>query len=164
MRLNKALAATVIFGILALLCVFMLNLSLSLKHNLQTVRSQQAEMLLLKDEYSSLKSRTDVVKGRKSLMNVGGIVQAVDEIFLPLGLKERVASVKPTGAEELRDAVVEEAEVEIGDVNMNEMVNIFYKIENAPMALSVRMASIEISFRDPTLLNITMTISLIRPK
>ena len=47
---------------------------------------------------------------------------------------------------------------------MNEMVNMLYKIENAPMALSLKRVNIRTAFEDPALLNISMTLSLIRNK
>ena len=73
-------------------------------------------------------------------------------------------SVKSTGTREKKYASEEEAEVSVERVTMNEMVNILYRIENAPMILSVRKTSIKTSFDNPSLLNITMTVGLIKPK
>lgn len=146
------------------LCVFLFNTSLSLKSDLRNLKAQHKELLFLKDEFLSLKNRIDTVEGKKSLAKVEGIVQAVDEVFLPLGLKSKVKSVKPTGTKDLKDAIEEEAEVRIEKVDMNEMVNIFHKIENLPMILSIRKTTIKTSFENPVLLDITMTIALVKPK
>jgi hypothetical protein len=79
-------------------------------------------------------------------------------------LSQKVKSVKSTEARDRKYAVEEEAEVELEKVNMNEMTNIFYRIENGPFLLSVRKSDIKTNFENPALLNITMTVDLIKPK
>ena len=147
-----------------ILCIFLVSISLSLKKDLGNQKSQQKEMFLIKDEFLSLKNKVDTVDNKKSLTKIEGIVQATDEVFQPLGLKKKVKSVKPTGTKDLKETVEEEAEVQVEKVDMNEMVNIFHKIENSPFILSVKKTTIKTSFENPTLLDITMTIALIKPK
>lgn len=151
-------------ALLFVLCIVLFKVSLSLRKERDNLKAQQKEMLLLVNDYASLKYAVDIVEGKKSLSQVQGIVQAVDEVFRSMGLNQKVKSVKSTGAREQKYASEEEAEVSVEKVSMNEMVNIFYRIENAPMILSVRKASIRTSFDNPSLMNITMTIGLIKPK
>lgn len=47
---------------------------------------------------------------------------------------------------------------------MNEMVNIFYRIENAPMILTIKKATVKKSFENPELLNISLVLSFLNPK
>ena len=147
-----------------ILCILLINVSLSSKNDLVNLKAQQKELLSIKDEFLSLKNRIDTVENKKSLTKIEGIVQAADEVFLPLGLKRKVKSVKPTGTKDLKETIEEEAEVQVEKVDMNEMVNIFHKIENSPMILSVKKTTIKTSFENPTLLDITMTIALVKPK
>jgi general secretion pathway protein M len=140
------------------------EVSLSVKKERSALRSQEEELLALASQYEGLKRAVDSVEGKKSLTKVAGIVQAVDEVFGSLGLNEKVKSVKSAGTKEKKYATEEEADVSVEKVTMNEMMNILYKIENAPMILSVKRTSIKSSFDDPSLLNITMTIGLITPK
>jgi hypothetical protein len=44
------------------------------------------------------------------------------------------------------------------------MINVFYRIENAPMVLTVKKATIKKSFENPELLNITMVLSFLKAK
>jgi hypothetical protein len=81
-----------------------------------------------------------------------------------MGLNQKVKSVKSIGVREKKYGIEEEAELQIEKVNMNEVTNILYRIENAPMVLSIKKATIKTSFDNPSLLNITMTIGLIKPK
>lgn len=155
------IAAIVVSLVLGILLV---NMSLSLKKERTELRSRQKEISLLKGEFERLKGAVDSVEAKRSLIKVEGIVQAVDEVFRSLGLSRNVRSVKPLGVREKKYGVEEEAEVQVEKVNMNEMTNIFYKMENAPMALSIKKTAIKTSFDNPSLLNLTITVGLIKPK
>lgn len=164
LRVDRRLLIAGSIAVSVILCILLINVSLSLKRDLRNVKAQQKELLSIKDEFLSLKNRIDTVENKKSLTKIEGIVQAADEVFLPLGLKRKVKSVKPTGTKDLKETIEEEAEVQVEKVDMNEMVNIFHKIENSPMILSVKKTTIKTSFENPTLLDITMTIALVKPK
>lgn len=155
------MAAIVVSLVLGILLV---NISLSLKKERTDLRSRQKEISALKGEFEDLKGAVDSAEGKKNLIKVGGIVQAVDEVFRSLGLSQKVRSVKPLGAREKKYAIEEEAEVQVEKVNMNEMTNIFYKIENNPMVLSIKKTTIKTSFDNPNLLNLTITVDLVKPK
>ncbi|MDP2167883.1 MAG: hypothetical protein Q8J64_06090 [Thermodesulfovibrionales bacterium] len=159
MLVAAACALAFIAGSIALF-----NYSSSLKREVTDLKARQKELIALKDEYQSLKGRVDTVEGKKSLTKVEGIVSAVDEVFQSIGLKQSLKSVKPTAQRELADSVEEEAEIQIEKVGMNEMVNIFHKFDTAPMLITVKKTTIKTSFDNPSLLNITITASLIKPK
>lgn len=141
-----------------------MNLLSSERRELKLLKEQRKEMLMLNGEFLALKQRIDVVEGKKKLSNVQGIVQAIDEVFLPIGLKDKIKTVKSTGRREIKDGFEEEADLQIEKVSMNEMINIFYKIDNAPMVLTVRKAAIKKSFENPELLNIALTLSFLKAK
>jgi hypothetical protein len=146
------------------LCVLLGNISLSLKKERDALISRQEELSLLKAEFQNLMGAVSSFEGKKSLIKVEGIVPAVDDVFSTLGLSQKVKSVKPLGTHDKKYAVEEEAEIRLEKVNMNEMINIFYKIENVPMMLSVKKTVIKTSFDNPGLLNLTITLGLITPK
>ncbi len=164
LRADKRVIVISAIAVLFVLSLVSFEIALSMKKERNSLRSQEKELLVLAGEYQGLKRTVDSVEGKKSLTKVAGIVQAVDEVFGSLGLSQKVKSVKSTGAREEKYAVEEEAGVSVEKVTMNEMVNILYKIENAPMILSVKKTVIRTSFDNPSLLNITMTIGLITPK
>ena len=160
-RFISVLSVFIVFIIIISLAIRLLS---SEKRELKLLREQQKEMIIVKDEFLSLKQRIDAVESKKNLSNVQGIIQAVDEVFLSIGLKDRVKTVKSTGRREIKDGFEEEAELQIEKVSMNEMVNIFHKIENAPMVLTIKKAAIKKSFENPELLNITLTLSFLKTK
>jgi hypothetical protein len=145
-------------------CIGMWTVYSSAKNSHADLLAQRHELLTLEQDFLTLKGNVDAVEGRKTLTNVDGIVQAVDEVFKSLGLNDKVKSVKSTGVREKEYGTEEEAEVQVEKVSMNEMANIFYKVENAPMILTVRRTTVKTSFDDPDLLNISMTVALVKPK
>lgn len=163
-RMDKKALIAACIAVPLILCAVMLNISLSSERELGDLKARQKELAVLKENFLALRSRVSAVESKKSLTQVKGIVQAADEIFVPLGLKQKVKSVKPIASKEMKDAFEEEAEVQIEKADINDAVNILYRIENAPMALSVKRALLKTSFENPSSLNITMTIALIRPK
>jgi general secretion pathway protein M len=140
------------------------NLLVSERRELNQMKDQRKEMMMLKDEFLSLRQRINFVEGKKNLSNVQGIVQAVDEVFSSVGLRDKVKTVKSAGKRETRDGFEEEADIFVEKVSMNEMANIFYRIERAPMVLTIKKATIKKSFESPELLNLTLVISFLKAK
>ena len=161
---KRLISVLSVFIAFIVIIAFAIHLLSSEKKELRLLREQQKEMIILKDEFLSLKRRIDAVESKKSLSNVQGIIQAVDEVFLSIGLKDKLKTVKSTGRRDMKDGFEEEAELQIEKVSMNEMVNIFYKIENAPMVLTIKKASIKKSFENPELLNIVLILSFLKAK
>jgi len=160
-RILSALLGLVMF---AALIAFGLNMLSSERKELQSLQGQLTEMITLKDEFMLLKQQVDAVEMKKNLVGAQGVVQAIDDVFQPLGLKDKVKSVKPGGKREIREGFEEEANVSVEKVTMNEMANIFYRIEHAPMILIVKKATIKQSFENPELLNITLVLSFLKTK
>ena len=151
-------------AIVALIVFFSLDLVSSQKRELAGLREQHREMSLLREDFLNLRKRIQAVESRKGLAQVEGIVQAVDEVFVPLGLKDRVKTVKPTFTKETKDGTEEGADDFVEKLSMNEMVNVFYRVDHAPMVLTVRKATVKKSFETPDRLNMSLTLSLFRPK
>jgi len=163
-RTNRKLLISAVVVIVLAVSVLLVNTSLSLKKEGSALRSQKEEILLLREDFLDLRKKIGAIEGKKSLIKADGIIPAVDEIFKSTGLTQKVKSVKPTATRDKKYAIEEEADVEIEKVSMNEMVNVLYRLENAPMVLLIKKARLKTSFEDPSLLNITMTVGLVRPK
>jgi general secretion pathway protein M len=160
-RIVSALSGLALF---IALIAFGLHMLSSERKELQSLKGQLKEMVSLKDEFVQLKQQVDSVEMKKNLAGAQGIVQAIDNVFQPLGLKDKVKSVKTAGKREIREGFEEEADVLLEKVTMNEMANIFYRIEHAPMILTVKKATMKKSFENPQLLNITLVLSFLKTK
>jgi general secretion pathway protein M len=159
----------VILGIAGVaIFIIMISVALSIlaseRRDLLRLKEQRKEMIALRDTLLLLGGKVRTVEAKKGLSNVEGIAQAVEEVSSSVGLKDRVKTVKSTGKRETRDGFEEEADVYIEKVTMNEMVNMFYRIRNAPMVLTVKKITIKKSFENPELLNISMILSFLKSK
>jgi len=159
----------IILGIAGLVIVIiMISVALTILANerkdLLQLKEQRKEMIVLKDALLLLSRKVNNVESKKELSNVQGIAQAVEEVFSSVGLKDKVKTVKSTGKRETKDGFEEEADVYIEKVTMNEMVNFFYRIKNAPMVLTVKKVTIKKSFENPELLNISLILSFLKNK
>jgi hypothetical protein len=134
------------------------------KKQIEALKEQQKEILILKNEFLSLKQKIDAIESKKNLSNVQGIIEAIEEIFSSIGLKDKVKTIKSTVRREIKDGIEEEADIYIEKVSMNEMVNIFHRVENAPMILTIKKATIKKSFENPERLNISLTLSFLKSK
>jgi uncharacterized protein YlxW (UPF0749 family) len=160
-RIISFSAVLISFLILAALGIKMLSSQTKELHQLQ---EQRKEIAVLRDEFLSLQQKFQTVENRKNLTNVQGVLQAVDEVFSSVGLKDKVKTVKNTGKRETKDGIEEEADVSVEKVTMNEMLNIFYRIDHAPMILTIKKVTVKQSFENPELLNITLMLSFLKTK
>ncbi len=128
---------------------------------LSQLKTRFTEFSILSAEYRSLKEQAGSIEQKRFLTKTSGIAQALDDAFLSLGVKGKMKSIKGIGGREIKGQLNEEtAEVQMEKVNMNELVNIFYKLENAPLLLSIQKVALKKSFDKPDLLDVTMTVSL----
>lgn len=131
---------------------------------LEKLRNQYKEMRSLKDEFLSVRDRIDALERKEKLTKINDIIPAVEDVFSSLGLRNKIKSIMPAGNREVSGSIEVMAEVSVEKVSMNEMINLFYKIENAPMLLVLKKADIKTSFERPELLNLILMISLIHEK
>ena len=155
--------------IAAVLITFILIIPITLasKSSEKELRTQQMrfrELSLLTGEYRSLKAHIDSLEVKESLSKVSGIAQALDDTVSSIGMKAKMKSVKVLGQREVKDAVEETAEISIERLTMNELINLFYRIDEAPFLFSTKGFSIKKTFENPELLNVTMTVALYRKK
>lgn len=128
---------------------------------LSQLKTRFTEFSILSAEYRSLKEQAGSIEQKRFLTKTSGIAQALDDAFLSLGVKGKMKSIKGIEGREIKGQLNEEtAEVQMEKVNMNELVNIFYKLENAPLLLSIQKVALKKSFDKPDLLDVTMTVSL----
>lgn len=155
--------------LLALICLYILIvpaffLNMTTKKEVAGATTRYKEMQTLSAEYKAVKERMDAFDKRKLFTKTSGTVQAADNILASLGLKGKMKSFKALGSRELPGGSEETADIYLEKVNMNELVNIFYSIENTPMPIAIKKTNIKKSFEKPELLDITITISLFSEK
>jgi len=124
-----------------------------------------AEFSQLRSEYRSLKERSDSLEQRISLRRMDGVTNALNEIFSSLGLGGKIRSVKVIGQREVAEGLREErAEVQIEKANLNELVNLLYRMRQAQVMLAAKKITIKKTFENPDLLDVSLTVALFTRK
>lgn len=160
---RKALIVLALAGLYILLLPNLLW-ERSAERELAALRKKYNEFSALAGEYRSLKESISAIERKKALTKTTSIAQAIGDISQSLGMAGKVKSIKGTGTRKTPNQMSEEtAEIQIEKLTVNEMVQLIYKIENAPMILTMKTVVIKKSFENPELLDVTMTVSLFTP-
>lgn len=116
------------------------------------------EFQSLMDEYRAVKeevSRTEKKTGGKA------IIDEINSLLNTTGLKEKVRSIKQAQKKETPFGIIEESELVLERLTMNELANIFYRIEQN-RSLTVSRIKIKRTFESPELLNLTIMLSSLK--
>lgn len=126
---------------------------------LLTQRSKDFQALSA--QYSELKAVLEGFQRKATLTKPKGLIEETHSLFESIGLKKKLKSVKSLGTKEVEGSYTDETvEIVAEGLSLNEVVNVFYKIDKAPMMLSVRTFSLKRSFENPELLHLTVVLSL----
>jgi hypothetical protein len=158
-RSHLAAVLGVVLAIVAL--IVSLGYNAGAEKRLDASRAAHEDLLQFRDEYLELSRRVSFLEKKRGLTSVQGIVEAVERTITPLGLRDSVKSIKPVRADGPHE---ERAEVLIQGVGMNEMVNLLYAVERAPMLLIIRKAEMRTSFENPEQFTVTLMVSLMKPE
>ena len=158
---RKRIFAVALLVVLFILIIPVLLWERVVEKELSELTAKYQEYSVLSNKYISLKASVDAVEQKKALTKTNSITQAIGDISVSLGIKEKMKSVKLTGAKKVIDQMNEEsAEILMEKLNMTELVHLLYKIENAPMILAIKRVVIKKSFENPDLLDVTMAVSI----
>lgn len=102
-------------------------------------------------QYRVLEAARDELRRRAALSPPQGILNAVSRIVNETGLKGKIETIKPLDTAQINGFTSERAQVTLKQLDLNETVNLLYRIENAPMLLSISRAGFRSSFAAPAL-------------
>ena len=156
-RIGMALAAFLVIVI----ALSALNSRISALEKKRSAREADiAEMMQLKLRYQ------EANVGAQRLTNRLLATRADDspaKIIEEIGIKGRSSQIKPVKGEEIPGYVEDAAEVKIEGLTANEATNLIYRLEKGARPVTVKKALIKQRFDDPTRLDISLTIALIKP-
>jgi hypothetical protein len=135
------------------------------KKELKSVQAKMSEFITLSEEYKTLKAYMDKIEQKTMQPKTAGLIQIVNDMAGSLGIKGKIKSIKASGSREAANFFLEESgEVVIERLTMNEMVNLFYTIDNASVMLSIKQVRIKKSFENPDMLDVNLTLSVYNKK
>ncbi len=116
------------------------------------------DILAMRDEYAAITADAARLE-RKVGQSSQGIVPIIEDTLGTLGIKAK--AIKPIDKNKVGTYTEESAELQVDGLDMNHLVNLLYRLENSPMPLKIKTASMKSSFDNPELINLTATIALI---
>ena len=117
------------------------------------------EMLMLKLRYQEANS------GAQRLANRLAATRPDDspaKVIEEIGIKGKNTQIKPVKGEDIPGYVEDAAEVKIEGLTANEAVNLLFRLEKGAKPVSVKKAVIKSRFDDPSRLDLTLTVALIK--
>ena len=160
---NQMIGIAAALAIVLLLAAFG---SLAMLHS-ASARAQSARALhdyLVQEQasLSSLRDKAQLFEAKRRNSKGHSVHEVMTQALDSLGIDNRLASLSsPSGA---TSAEEERAEARLEGITLNELVNLLYTLENSRMLVVTRKANIRTSFENPELLNITLSVSLIKPQ
>ncbi len=155
-------------GILLLILLFLFLLIIpsfiferALRVSIDSYKSKSRDLNTLSSEYKILREKVSFIETKSSNPHPGGITSVVNDIASSIGIKGKIKAIKGVSTRQLKEHISEEtAEIYIEKATLNELVNVFHKIETAPTILSVKRTNIKKSFDRPEMLDVSITLSL----
>ncbi|GAB4542077.1 MAG: hypothetical protein Fur0020_11560 [Thermodesulfovibrionia bacterium] len=123
------------------------------------LNAQLREIQSMQDRFIRLKEIIDLKEKKIGLTKTEGVISTLAKTINPLGIKAN--AIRPLQKNMIEGYSVEDAEVEIKDIDLNGIVNLLYRIENSPSPLRIKSAFIKTSFDDPNRFIIRLTVSLV---
>jgi len=158
-RRSAVLYLALIFLLILIIPLFIFERSS--KSSLDSHKQKYNEFIVLSNDYRSLKEKVDASQNKVAVPGNAGVANTVNDIAASLGIKGKIKSIKGVSNRQLKGNISEEtAEVYIEKVTMNELVNIFHKIETAPVVLSIKKTNIKKSFEKPDLLDVNINLAM----
>ena len=137
----------------------------SYKTELKSMRTKFSEFITLSGEYKTLKAHMDSIEQKTAQPKTAGLILIVNDMAGSLGIKGKIKSIKASGSREVANFFLEESgDVVIEKLTMNEMINLFYRIDNTTVMLSIKQAKMKKSFENSDLLDVNLTMSVYNKK
>jgi general secretion pathway protein M len=117
------------------------------------------EMMTLKQRYFSARALSQRFNSRLTTSRAD---DSPAKIIEEIGIKGKTSQITPVKGEDRGEYVEDAAEVKIDGLTANEAVNLFYRLEKGTRPVVIKKANIKTRFDDPSKLDLTLTIALLK--
>ncbi|MBJ6750784.1 general secretion pathway protein GspM [Geomonas anaerohicana] len=158
-RQRIGIAIAVVLAIIVLLSAANSRIS-ALEKKRAAREADIAEMMRLKLRYQ------EANQGAQRLANRLMATKPDDspaKIVEEIGIKGRASQIKSVKGDDIPGYVEDAAELRMEGLSANEAVNLIYRLEKGARPVTVKKALIKQRFDDPSKLDLTLTIALIKP-
>ena len=126
-------------------------------------KSALKELTVQAETLMALKAGMESYSKRLSQSESGkGLVSILENIVSKLSIETYLKKMTPGESKRVHGFVESVAEVKFERLDLNQVVNLLYRIKSHSAFLSIKSFKIKSDFQEPDKLNISMTVSLIR--
>ena len=119
-----------------------------------------AEMLVLKQRYQQVNAQAQTLANRMAAVRPD---DSPGKVLEEIGIKGKNSQIKAVKGDERSGFVEDAAEAKIEGLTANEAINLVYRLEKGAKPVVVKRAVIKTRFDDPSRLDLTLTVALLKP-
>lgn len=151
-------------GAVALILAFALgygglNKYKSFERKVAAKKEEIKKFKALEEEYLRKKSYIESFTKKAYSSGTDSIINLIEGIGNRAGVKERIVSIKPLEEKEVMGYRQKGAEVRIEKIDLNQLINLLYLIENNRSLLVIKEFSMKSRFEDPNLIDVTINLA-----
>ena len=123
------------------------------------LKEQIEEMSSISAGLSEIKDLVETKEKKIGSAKHQGVVTTLEDILNVLGLK--ASKIKPSDRKRLDEYTEENAEVRIEKIDLNETVNLLYRIDSSPAPLKIKSIDMQTTFENRDIFILNLTVSLL---
>ncbi len=132
----------------------------SLEKKRKVREADLVEMMTLKQRFLAAKMTSQRFAGRLAAISPD---DSPGKIIEEIGIKGKSSLVTPLKGGERGGYLEDVAEVKLEGLTANEAINLLYQLETGSRPVLVKKANIKTRFDDPSRLDLTLTVALLKP-
>ena len=125
----------------------------------KALRDQLSEINALASGVVEINGFVQSKEKKIGLRKAKGVVSTMQQTLKSLGLTAK--TIKPLDKKKVSEYLEENAELELENADLNQIVNLFYKIETSSIPIKIKSTSIRTSFEDPDKFTLKIMLALI---
>ena len=158
----------ILLGGISFVIVFLLSGNIVLKKyrglekSILTKKKEMLNFVQLKEEYLRGKDKFDYAERRAlSPRGMESPITILEEIGIRAGIKEKIIMLKPLEEEMEKGYLERGVNVKIDGIDLNQLINFLYIIENNKALLLINGFSMKSRFDNPNLLDVDISLAVI---
>jgi hypothetical protein len=133
-----------------------------LEKSILTKKREVLNFVRLKEEYLSNKDLFDYIERRAlSPRGIESPITILEEIGMKAGVKEKIIMLKPLEEKVEKGYMERGVNLKIEGIDLNQLINFLYKIENNKALLLIKGFSMKSRFDNPNLLDVDISVSAV---
>lgn len=157
---DKTILALTVLSLIAVVTIIVTSIYANeTKSRNKALRSQLSEINSLASGVLDINSYVQSKEKKIGLRKTKGVVSTMQQTLKSLNLTAK--TIKPLDKKKVLEYFEENAELELENADLNQIVNLLYKIETSSIPIKIKSSSIRTSFEDPDKFTLKIMLALI---